>query len=177
MVIDPPSLSTERLVLEPLGHHHSQGMFLLWSSAEVCRFSGPNVDRAGDPISLPAATSTDSDKIIEYFEHAVLVGSGFRWAMIQHDGEEFVGAIGFNSLTPAAQLAFHLRPEFWGLGLMHEAATAALDWLRTHRPNLPIEAFIEPRNVRSIKLARRLGFDTTGGSDRGAERYVLSCSI
>jgi RimJ/RimL family protein N-acetyltransferase len=163
--------------MEPLGHRHSEGMFLLWSNADVCRFAGPSVDWAGDPITLPAKTPADSDKIIEFFERAALADKGFRWAMIKREDDQFVGAVGFNSLAPAAELAFHLRPEFWGLGLMGEGATAALDWLRTHRPSLPIEAFIEPRNDSSIRLARRLGFQTTGISHGRAERYVRAASI
>ena len=162
--------------MEPLGLRHSHGMFLLWSSPDVCRYAGPSVDWDGHRIRLPATTPADSDKIIEFFERAARADSGFRWAVIRREDEEFVGAVGFNSLAPVAELAFHLRPEFWGLGLMGEAAGAALGWLRTDRPTLPVEAFIEPRNVASIKLARRLGFHTTGNSHGGTERYVLDTS-
>ena len=172
----PPSLSTERLLLEPLGRQHSRGMFLLWSREEVCRYSGPALDWAGDPIRLPARIRAESDKIIEFFECAAVADRGFRWAVLQREGEEFVGSVGFNSLSPAAGLAFHLRPEFWGLGLMREAAEAGLGWLRMQRPMLQVEAFIEPGNVSSIRLARRLGFQTTGIIHDGAERYLLGTS-
>jgi ribosomal-protein-alanine N-acetyltransferase len=176
-MIVPPSLSTERLLLEPLGRHHSQGMFLLWSSEEVCRYSGPALSWDGDPISLPAATPADSDKIIEFFECAAVAEKGLRWAVLKKGSEEFVGAVGFNSLLPTAELAFHLRPEFWGLGLMREAAEAALGWLRTRRSNVHVEAFIEPANVPSVRLVRRLGFQSTGTLHDGAERYVLTLGM
>ena len=175
-MIAPPSLSTERLLLEPLDRHHSRGMFLLWSHEEVCRHTGPALDWAGDPIRLPATTSADSDKIIEFFKCAAAADSGFRWAVVRREEEEFVGAVGFNSFSPAAELGFHLRPEFWGLGLLREAAEAALGWLQMQRPKLPIEAFIEPDNVPSIGLVRRLGFRTTGISHGRAERHV-SCRL
>jgi [ribosomal protein S5]-alanine N-acetyltransferase len=168
-----PPIGTERLVLEPLSRRHSQGMFLLWSREEVCRYSGPTLDSAGDPIGLPARTSADSDNIIEFFERAALADKGFRWAVIHREDHEFVGAVGFNSLSPAAELAFHLRPEFWGYGLMREAAEAALVWLQMHRPGLWVEAFIDPRNVPSVGLALRLGFRRDGTSPAVAERYVL----
>jgi ribosomal-protein-alanine N-acetyltransferase len=151
-------------------------MFLLWSREEVCCYSRPALSWAGDPISLPATTPADSDKIIEFFENAAMADRGFRWAVVKRDEKEFVGAVGFNSLSPAAELAFHLRPEFWGLGLMREAADAALNWLRMQRPKLRVEAFIEPGNVRSIRLARRLGFQSTGIVRDEAERYVLPFS-
>jgi ribosomal-protein-alanine N-acetyltransferase len=151
-------------------------MFLLWSCDEVCRYSGPALSWTGDPIKLPATSRVDSDKIIEFFVRAAEADRGFRWAVVKRDGGEFVGAVGFNSLSPAAELAFHLRPEFWGLGLMREAAEAALGWLQMHHPRLQVEALIEPRNAPSIRLTRRLGFQSTGMFQDGAERYVLTSS-
>jgi ribosomal-protein-alanine N-acetyltransferase len=176
MMIAPSSLSTERLFLEPLGRHHSHGMFLLWSRKEVCRYAGPALSWTGDPIKLPATTRDDSDKIIEFFECAAATDRGLRWAVVKRDGEEFVGAVGFNTLSPAAELAYHLRPEFWGLGFMREAAEAAVGWLRMQRPGLRVEVFIEPRNVPSVRLARRLGFESTGTFHDGAERFLLTPS-
>jgi ribosomal-protein-alanine N-acetyltransferase len=151
-------------------------MFLLWSHEEVCRYSGPALSWAGDSIRLPARTPADSDKIIEFFECAAAADRAFRWAVVRRDGEEFVGAVGFNSLSPAAELAFHLRPEFWGLGFMREAAGEAVGWLWRQRPKLRVEAFIEPGNASSIRLARRLGLRSTGILRDGAERYVLTPS-
>jgi ribosomal-protein-alanine N-acetyltransferase len=151
-------------------------MFLLWSREEVCRYSGPALSWTREPIKLPVTSRVDSDKIIEFFECAAEADRGLRWAVVKRDGEEFVGAVGFNSLSPLAELAFHLRPEFWGLGLMREAAEAALGWLLTSHPGLDAEAYIEPRNAPSIRLARRLGFQSTGTFQNGAERYVLSPS-
>lgn len=174
MNVRPPTLSTGRLLLEPLGRRHSQGMFLLWSHEEVCRYSGPAVDRASRPIRLPAVSTADSDKIIEFFACAAEAGTGFRWALVEQEGQEFVGTVGFNRLSPTAELAFHLRPEFWGLGLMREAAELALGWLRERGPEHEVEAFIEPGNAPSIRLACRLGFQTTGIRFDRAERYVLA---
>ncbi len=172
-VIEPPTLHTDRLVLEALGRHHSAGMFLLWSREEVCRHSGPVRDWKGNAIATPVASAADSDKIIDFFEHKAAGGSGFRWALIRRDSGAFAGTIGFNRLTPAAELAFHLRPEFWCQGLMREAAEAALAW--SHREGASaVEAFIEPGNVASRGLARRLGFAPTGFVQDGAERFFLA---
>jgi len=171
-MIQPPTLRTDRLLLEPLGRHHSEGMFLLWSRKEVCRYSGPAEDWEGNAIDLPAASPADSDRIIDFFERMAAAGRGFRWALVMQGGREFVGAIGFNCLTPAAELAYHLRPEFWGRGLMREAAEAALAWVK-RKSDLPVEAFIEPGNGASVGLARRLGFAPTGMLKDGAEQFLL----
>jgi ribosomal-protein-alanine N-acetyltransferase len=172
-VIAPPSLATNRLLLEPLSRRHSPGMYLLWSREEVCRYSGPALDWAGGPITLPAENPTDSDKIIDFFERRAAEGTGFRWAVIAQQGGEFAGAVGFNGLKPAAELAFHLRPEFWGRGIMREAAEAALEWVRANRPGVAVEAYIEPGNAASIGLAQRLGFRADGATSGEAARFVL----
>jgi ribosomal-protein-alanine N-acetyltransferase len=172
-MLEPPVLHTDRLLLEPLSLRHSRGMFLMWSREEVCRYSGPASDLNGDPIPLPAESAADSDRIIEFFEHMAAVGGGFRWALVTRQEREFAGAVGFNRLRPSAELAFHLRPEFWGQGLMREAAEAALDWVR-RRSDAPVEAFIEPLNTASAALARRLGFAPTGALRDGTEQFLLT---
>lgn len=173
-MIVPPRLGTERLFLEPLGVEHSPGMFLLWSDDQVCRHSGAARDWSGNPIRLPVSGPADSDRIIDFFERAAEAELGLRWAVVRCWDGEFLGAVGFNRLSPAAELAFHLRAAFWGQGFMREAAECALGWLQGYRPQLPVEAFIEPGNQRSIGLARRLGFQATGTSAEGGQRYVLA---
>ena len=168
----PPPLQTQRLVLEALGPKHSAGMFLLWSREEVCRYSGAARDWNGNVIPLPVASRTDSDKIIHFFDQLARAARGFRWALVRPETAEFIGTIGFNRLNPGAELAFHLRPDFWGQGLMREAAGAALAWAR-QSGILTIEAFIESANKESVGLAHRLGFAPTGLTRDGAGQFVL----
>ena len=167
-----PSLTTERLILEPLGLAHSAGMFAMWSRPEVCQYSGPGFDLGGRPIRLPAETPDDSDKIIVFFLKGAADGERFRWAMLRRTDGAFVGAVGFNSLGPCSELAYHQRAEFWGQGLMREAAHAALDWLRRRPDAVEVEAFIDPANRASVQLAERLGLRATGETSDGAQRHL-----
>lgn len=160
-----PTLTTARLVLEPLGAAHSPGMFALWSQAAVCLYAGPAVDAAGALIPLPAVTPADSDRILDFFVRRAAIGLGFRWAMLDRTHGRFLGAVGFNHLSPVAELAYHLHPEAWGQGLMSEAAAAALSWLRATAPGREVEAHIDPQNAGSIRLAESLGFRATGEGD------------
>ena len=66
----PDHLETERLVLEPLSLDHSEGMFLLWSDPEVCRYAGPIHDYEGRPVASPVHASSDSDRIIDFWVRA-----------------------------------------------------------------------------------------------------------
>lgn len=168
-----PTLTTGRLVLEPLTLAHSAGMFAMWSRPEVCRHSGPAFDLNGEPIRLPARTADDSDRIITFFLYGAAQGLRFRWAMMRRSDGGFVGAVGFNTLGPCSELAYHLAPEAWGQGLMTEAAKSALDWLRVQPDAAAVEAFVDPANTASIRLAERLGLRATGETAEGAARYLM----
>lgn len=152
-----PVLQSERLRLEPLSQAHSHGMFALWSDAKVCVHSGPATDSAGLSIALPAKTRHDSDRLLEFWLDRARQGTGFRWAVVLRDRDEFAGAVGFNSLGGCSEYAYHIVPRFWGLGLAGEASGVALAWSFAGGAEL-VECFIEPANVASIRLVERLGF-------------------
>jgi ribosomal-protein-alanine N-acetyltransferase len=161
--------------LVPLSSAHSHGMFELWSHPEVCRYSGDARDFEGRSIALPAASTRDSDRIIDFFVRSADSGTAFRWAVVMTSGQ-FIGTAGFNSLGARAEYAYHLHPDFWGKGLMSEASRMALGWLRTRADCSEAEAFIEPENRASIRFALRLGFRATGEVGNGTDRYALPLS-
>ena len=149
-------------------------MFDLWSDQAVCRFSGAVRDYDGNVIPMPARSRNDSDAIIDFWRRAVSDGWGFRWAVVLLGGQRaFAGMIGFNSWPACAEIAYHLHPSYWGKGIMTEAAKAATQWARVNGA-CELEAFIEPKNVASIALARRLGMTATHEFCEGARRYLVS---
>lgn len=166
-----PRLETERLLLEPFSVEHSEGMFSLWSNPEVCRYSGPINDYEMNPVTSPAESVEDSDKILEFWLKAREEGWGFRWALVLRHSKEFIGIAGFNSLGRCSEYAYHLHPNHWGKGLMTEASKMALQWI-SGQDCVEVEAFIDPENARSIALAERLGFRITGDFSEGARRYL-----
>lgn len=168
-----PTLETRRLRLEPLSLSLSDGMFEMWQQPLVQQFSGVAEDEFQNEIPMPARTSHDSDRLIGFWLKAARDGWGFRWAVILSDGDRFAGHIGFNSLLDCSEIAYHLNPLFWGNGIMYEAATAAIAWRRNNGATT-IEAFIEPENEPSIKLALRLGMNETSTYVDNAQRYQMS---
>jgi ribosomal-protein-alanine N-acetyltransferase len=83
---------------------------------------------------------------------------------------EVVGAINLNEIVMgllcSAHIGYHGMVRFAGQGLMTEALTKAVrfafDDLGLHR----VEANIQPTNLRSIALVRRVGFRKEGFSPR-----------
>lgn len=169
-----PTLTSERLVMQPLSAAHSAGMFAMWSQAAVCEYSGAAFDWYGEPITLPAVTPADSDRIIDFFMRSAATGTRFRWAVLTASENAFIGAVGFNILGTCSEYAYHQDPRFWGRGYTTEASLAAFGWLRTQPGCEKVEAFIEPANRASIRLATRLGLRATGALSGGAERYAMS---
>ena len=173
--ISVPSLPTDRLLLTPIGAAHSRGVFDLWSNPDVCRFSDRVVDYDGNVLDTPCTSVRQSDKIIEFWEQAARDGWGFRWSICgraAHSGE-FMGLVGFNAVSPVAEIAYHLHPRFWGNSYMLEATTAAVAWATENLLCDRFEAYIDDENVRSIRLARRLEFKAEGSYRQDSQRYIL----
>ncbi|MCE7998151.1 MAG: GNAT family N-acetyltransferase [Rhodobiaceae bacterium] len=177
MTLRIEDIETERLLLTALSYDHSEAMFRLWSHPDVCRYSGTVTDYDRNEIPMPAASREDSDKIIDFWQRATADGWGFRWAILECSTAQMLGHIGFNSLGPTSELAYHLHPDHWGKGIMSEAAAAAIGWALTTKPGTKLEAFIEPANTGSVRLAQRLHFSPTGHFSDGAERYERAPSI
>ncbi len=167
-----PTLAGTRLQLVPLAHSHSSGMFELWSAPEVCKFAGSAVDLRGREIPLPVSTVSESDRLLEFWLDRAARGTGFRWAVVDHGGSEFVGAVGYNAVGAYAEYAYHFVPRFWGAGHATAASQLALSWAFAEGTEL-VEVFIEPANLRSIRLVERIGFVSAGDAREGASRYLL----
>jgi RimJ/RimL family protein N-acetyltransferase len=58
----------------------------------------------------------------------------------------------------ADELGYLFLPEAWGFGYAAEACAAALDWLDAERPGKPVVLYTQTANVRSMRLAAKLGF-------------------
>lgn len=166
-----PALTTERLSMVPLALTHSRLMFDLWSHPDVCRYSGVVSDYEGNQLPMPAATVAVSDKIIDFWQRACADGWGFRWAILERETHTPIGIVGFNALGSTSEIAYHLHPTHWGKGFMFEANEAAIDWLLAQGNCTELEAFVDPDNKGSIRLAERLGLSTTSTLSEDEPRY------
>jgi [ribosomal protein S5]-alanine N-acetyltransferase len=63
------------------------------------------------------------------------------------------------------EVGYILHPEFWGMGLAHEAMQAVIAYAFAHHPVDHLMADVDPRNAASIKLLKRLGFALSGHED------------
>jgi ribosomal-protein-alanine N-acetyltransferase len=82
------------------------------------------------------------------------------------EGEDFViehagRLIGKAGLYRFPEIGYLLDPEFWGQGLMHEALGALIERAFAVHGLPRLQADVDPRNMASIRLLKRLGFRET----------------
>ena len=90
--------------------------------------------------------------------HWHLRGYG-QWTVVDRANDTVVGRVGlwYPEGWPGVELGWIIRRERWGEGLATEAADAALDWAWDHVDADHIISIIQPDNVRSIRVAEKIG--------------------
>src|SRR5690606_13062164 len=102
---------------------------------------------------------------MRFFSDLEKNGTGIWWAVCSSDNNTFYGAAGLNNLIKQhrkAEMGFWLLPEFWGKGIIKEAAslicTYGFEHLNLHR----IEAFVEAENLNCKGAMAKLNFAHVG---------------
>jgi len=167
---DPlPTIPGPRAALRRITERDLGALVEIFGDPEVSRFIG--IPRLRDEAGARALLR-DID------QHAAR-GTLLQWGVVLACGEAD-GERGANATTPAgrlvgtctlahldptnrrAEIGFVLGRAHWGRGLMKDAVRLLLDHafgtLGLHR----IEADVDPRNVRSLRLLERLGFRREG---------------
>ena len=149
-----PTLETGRLRLRRLRPEDAPGLHLAYCDADAMRFwDGP--------------TSRSLAETEERIHRSMAVDPSWHvaWALCSRQDGQFVGMINYHARQDAHRrlaLGWILVPRCERQGYMAEAVRALLEYcfdaLEMHR----VEAEIEPANVRSIRLAERLGFRREG---------------
>jgi ribosomal-protein-alanine N-acetyltransferase len=92
-------------------------------------------------------------------------GLGWAWAVVPCGGGEVVGYVG---ALWVAEPAGRASVGYWTAaggrrrGLMSDAVTTASDWLLVDAGVARLEAYIEPWNTGSVRVAERAGYEREG---------------
>ena len=92
-------------------------------------------------------------------------GQGWRFAFTARDDDEAVGYVGVLWIAkPAgrASIGYWSCPKGRGRGLTTDAVRTVADWVLTQAGAARLEAFIEPWNTGSIRVAEAAGFQREG---------------
>jgi RimJ/RimL family protein N-acetyltransferase len=144
------TLRTERLTLRPWTLDDFEAFAGMSADAEVMRFITPD----GQPLSRFGAWQAFC-AIIGHWE---LRGYGLFAAMEETTGT-FVGRVGgwYPEGWPDFEIGWTIRREFWGQGYATEAANKCIDYSFAELNRQHLVSLILPENLRSIRVAERLG--------------------
>jgi RimJ/RimL family protein N-acetyltransferase len=140
---------TERLVLEPLGPEHVEGLARILADPRVGATLGGVQDEAwvrAHVESVQEAWARD----------------GFNWwAALDRDTGEVVGRGGLSRKPIDGEVqveaGWTIAPERWGRGLATEVGAAAIDAARGHGI-AELVSITLPHNVASRRVMEKLGF-------------------
>jgi RimJ/RimL family protein N-acetyltransferase len=157
----PAPIRTERLVLRESEARDRAAFIELLAAPEVGTYLGGPQPRDELERAVPEVPGRRS---------------GFF--VVDLDGE-MIGTITLDRATgnvrPAAgeaELGYLFLPEAWGCGYAAEACAAALDWFAGALPGEPVVLCTQTANVRSMRLAAKLGFiEVERFEDYGAEQW------
>ena len=158
-----PTLDTPRLRLRAVVPADVPDLFTVFGDPDVCRYwSRPALP------DLAAAAALQREIAALFAERSL-----FQWAIADRASDRLVGTCTLAELSVEhrrAAVGYALRRDAWGRGYGTEALRAllafAFDGLGLHR----IEADVDPRNARSIRVLERLGFRPEGVQ---RERYHM----
>ena len=143
-------LETERLLLRMWEPEDFEGYASMCSEPEVMRFIAPD----GKPLSRFDAWRSFSAHI----GHWYLKGFG-QFAVVERASGDLAGRIGpwMPEDWPEFEVGWALRRKYWGRGYATEAVKACITYSFAELGKLHLISLIDPDNVRSIRVAERVG--------------------
>jgi ribosomal-protein-alanine N-acetyltransferase len=155
-------LQTRRLDLDSWRPEDDEAGLTIFGREEVSRWLTPALGPVLDAGAMRQVIAgwADLDR-----EGEPPVG---HWTVRRRDDGVLVGSITLRRMPPYhedLELAWQFAPEHWGQGYATEAAHAVATWafeMSAHE----LFAVTRPNNVRAAKLAKRLGMQWVGETDK-----------
>jgi RimJ/RimL family protein N-acetyltransferase len=118
-----------------------------------------------DPVAMEFYPSTKNiEETNHWIQRCILNYDRFGqcfWAVLLCDSGEFIGQCGilYQNIRnrPENEIGYLFQRRFWGHGYATEAAATCRDWAFTHFRYDYVVAYIDPRNTRSLAVAKRIG--------------------
>ena len=165
MTIAHNSVETPRLLLrEPELADAQAFMGIMWDPEVV---EQKQVTLLEPPGGLDLALKNTGDMRRQW----ELRGYG-QWSVVEKLTGEVIGIVGFYHPPrewPGVDLGWVVHRSRWGHGFATEAAMAALGWIWEHTPVDRIISLIAPDDLRSIRVATKIGRTLRAGRHRPRE--------
>lgn len=150
-----PVLETERLILRKIRPEDKNGIFDIYSNSEAMRYFGKK----------PYTSLTEAEVMIEKIIKAFQNKEGIRWGITFKPSDKLIGSGGLWRLLKdhlRAEIGYDLNPAYWKKGIMSEALESMIEFGFKKMNLHSIEANIDPANIASEKLLKKVGFKKEG---------------
>ena len=156
------SLDTERLVLGPWSVEDVAPALSIFGSEQVTHWLTPALEPIRDEPGMRATlegwieADADADPPVRH------------WAVRRREDDALVGSITLRRMPPFQEdleLAWQFSPHHWGSGYATEAARAVAARAFEESAH-ELFAVMRPANERAERLARRLGMQWVGETDK-----------
>lgn len=148
-------IATQRLLLKPLVSADAPALFDIFSDPEVMKYWNtkpwPSIEKAESFI----ASSTQE----------MISDSTLTLGIYLQETDQLAGKImlfNYSKTSKRAEIGFGVGREYWGKGIVMEAATALIEFAFNRLQLRRLEAEIDPDNTNSSKALQRLGFVQEG---------------
>ena len=162
MAIKQVELSTERLLLGPWTVEDVPAGLTIFGREEVTRWLTPAIEPVHDETGMRAAIASWAH------EDAAVDPPVGHWAVKRREDDVLLGSITLRRMPPFQEdleLAWQFAPDQWGKGYATEAARAVAAWAFEASAH-ELFAVMRPANERAEKLARRLGMEWVGETNK-----------
>ena len=162
MVPDDLAVHSERLVMGPWTPEDASAGLAIFGNEDVTHWLAPAMDPILDAAGMSAAVERWTE---EDAEAEPPVG---HWAVRRAQDGVLVGSITLRRMPPYQEdleLAWQFGPSHWGNGYATEAARAVAGWAFESSAH-ELFAVMRPANERAVKVARRLGMQWVGETDK-----------
>lgn len=146
-----PRIQTERLSLRAFEEEDALDLFGIRSNDTVMKYMD----------MTPMQSMDEAEGMISGILDDYKNRRGINWVICEHNSNQMIGYVAFWNITEKnlrAELGYALRPAFWRQGIAREALQAIITFgfedLKLHS----IEANVNPSNIPSIILLKKLGF-------------------
>ena len=156
------TLKTERLVLGPWTPEDASAGLTIFGSDEVTHWLTPAMEPVHDDVGMLAALERWA---MEDADAEPPVG---HWAVRRDEDNVLVGSITLRRMPPFQEdleLAWQFSPSYWRNGYATEAAQAVAAWAFEGSAH-ELFAVMRPANERAEKVARRLGMQWVGETNK-----------
>jgi [ribosomal protein S5]-alanine N-acetyltransferase len=149
-----PTINAIRVALRPVTENDVDSLYAVFSDPEVMRYSGSS-------MTDPREAKDFLAEVLEDLRRRQCI----QWGIARRADNQIIGNVAIFNLDLVArkgEIGFSLGRPYWGMGYMREALQAAI-WYGFNEMGLRrIEADTDPRNLPSIRLLERLGFQKEG---------------